>query len=79
MAANDNPAYNMVGTPFEVADTIHHELGHTLGLYHGGLSANPQLHAELSQRDELPVPNSRTRRMLTETTRWITRTACCFP
>lgn len=39
--ASDNPAYNMVGTPFEVANTIHHELGHALGLYHGGLSATP--------------------------------------
>jgi YVTN family beta-propeller protein len=32
---------NLVGTPFEVANTIHHELGHTLGLYHGGLSPTP--------------------------------------
>ena len=32
---------NFVGTPFEVANTIHHELGHTLGLYHGGLASTP--------------------------------------
>ena len=34
-------AYNLIGTPFEVANTIHHELGHTLGLYHGGLNPTP--------------------------------------
>ncbi|HTS48240.1 MAG TPA: MBG domain-containing protein [Bryobacteraceae bacterium] len=33
--------YNLVGTPFEVASTTAHELGHTLGLGHAGLNSTP--------------------------------------
>ena len=51
------------GTPFVQGSTLLHELGHNLGLRHGGRGplrrSRAELQAQLSQRDELPVPGTR--------------------
>jgi Legume lectin domain/Bacterial Ig-like domain (group 3)/YDG domain len=38
---SDNPAYDQVGSPGEVARTIQHELGHNLDLGHAGTQTQP--------------------------------------
>ena len=47
-----------IGTTLQQAGTLMHELGHNLGLYHGGFE-NTNFKAELSQRHELRVPIKR--------------------
>ena len=39
--AIDNPSYDKVGSPPEVAQTLMHEVGHSLGLHHAGLADQP--------------------------------------
>ena len=56
---SDIPANDQVGSVQVQAGTLMHELGHNLGLGHAGLDSSAELHAELSQRHELHVPDAR--------------------